>query len=763
MVEGRGFSPEIMMRIRQTVQEQPELNRAALSRLVCQWLNWRRPDKTWAEMSCRVALQKLAQRNLILLPLPRRVCHPRKPVQPSSVLSEHEPLECELQELGLLELVPVRGSSEQSRLWKEMIAGYHYAGYQPLVGAQMRYLIRCHKGWLGALGFSAAARQVAARDRWIGWSVPARRAHREELVCNSRFLILPWVKVKNLASHVLALCAKRLAADWRQAYGYRPLLLETYVEKERFNATCYRAANWIFVGCTAGRGRQDRECRSERSVKDIYLHPLSADWKRRLCREPPRKSRTWFPVGQPTHWAQEEFSTAVLGDRRLQQRLMCVAADFYDKPQANIPQACESRAKTKAAYRLLGHRKLSMSRILAAHTASTVERMHAESVVLAVQDTTTLNYSTHLATEGFGTIAYRKDRGRGLVLHDTLAVNPQGVALGVLDAQVWARNEKEFGKRARRKERSIEEKESRKWLLSFEAAAAAQRELPQTTVISVGDREADIYELFELAHSRADHPRLLVRAEQDRVLADEQGHLWAAVEALPIAAEQEVSVPRRRASEGQPAQPARIARLIVRFGAVEIKAPRNRPRLSALPLWAVLAQEVDAPAGIDPLEWMLLTTIEVRDADKAIEVLKWYTLRWQVEVYHRTLKSGCHIEERQLGSVPRLENCLAVDMVVAWRILYMTRLGRQTPELPCTVVFEDYEWKALHQYFSTDEPLPAEPPKLNTIVRLVGYLGGHLGRKSDGEPGTQSLWRGLCRVHDISQCWRKFSPLARAP
>lgn len=759
-MEGREFAAEVIVRIRQTVQEEPELSRAALSRLVCQWLNWRQANGKWREMSCRVALRKLAQRQLIVLPAPRHARPARQAIDHSPLLADKEEIACALKGLGPIELVAVQGQSQESRLWKEMVACHHYAGYQPLVGAQLRYLIRCRKGWLGALGFSAAARQVAARDRYIGWSARARRVHREEVVANSRFLLLPWVKVKNLATKVLALGVKRLAADWHRAYGYRPALLETYVDQERFRGTCYRAANWIHVGHTAGRGRQDRQCRAQRSVKDIYLYPLASDWQRRLCREPLLKHPHRGGEVVAGSWAQQEFA-AVRGDRRVQRRVASVAEAFYAQPQANIAQACGSRAKTKAAYRLFSHRKLSLTEVLGAHAASTVERMRTHPVVLAVQDTTTLNYSTQLATEGLGPIGYRKDRGQGLVVHDTVAFSTEGVALGLLDAQVWARDAKEFGKKARRKERSIEHKESRKWLLSFEAAASAQRELPDTVVVSVGDREADVYELFELAYSRADHPKLLVRAEHDRLLSEGQGHLWAAVEAQPIVAEQVVRVPARRARASTPAQPPRTARLAIRFTAVELKPPR--PGLGVLPLCAVLAKEVDAPAGSQPLQWMLLTTLEVNDVAGAIEKLKWYAQRWQIEVYHRTLKSGCRIEQRQLGTAARLENCLAIDMVVAWRILYMTRLGRQAPELPCTVVFEDYEWKALYQYFHPNEPLPTQPPRLNPVVRLVGQLGGHLGRKSDGEPGPKSLWLGVTRLHDISDCWLRFSPLARPP
>jgi hypothetical protein len=764
-VEGREFCAEVMERIRQTVEERADLSRAELSRLVCEWMNWRQPNGAWAAMSCRVALGKLARRQAVDLPRARSVRGQRRCVEASGQLDAGNAIECDLRDLGPIELVVVRGAGEYAQLWKEMIAHHHYIGYQPLVGAQVKYLIRCARGWLGALGFSAAARHVAARDRFIGWSVAARRAQREMVVANTRFLILPWVRVENLATKVLALSTKRLGRDWRETYGYRPVLLETYVDRERFHGTCYKAANWMHVGRTSGRGRQAAKQPAASggpapcSVKDIYLHPLSADWQRRLCREPLVSGRREALPAQRS-WAAQEFG-AVPCDERVQRRVVRVAEAIYAQPQAPLPQACGSRAATKAAYRMLDHSKLSLPKLLAAHAASSLERMRAHRVVLAVQDTTTLNYSTLLSTEGLGPIGYQKERGTGVVVHDTVVFTPEGVALGVLDAQVWARNEQEFGKKATRKQRPIEQKESRKWLLSFEAAAAAQRVLPQTTVVSVGDREADVYELFELAHSRADHPELLVRAEQDRVLLDGHAHLWATVMAQPVAGEQAVHVPARRARGAKGAQPARTARLAIRYAAVTLAPPRSG--LSSLPMWAVLAKEVDPPEACEPLEWMLLTTLAVTDLEQAVEKLQWYAQRWQIEVYHRTLKSGCLIEDRQLGTVARLENCLAIDMVVAWRILYMTRLGRSTPDLPCSVVFEDFEWKALLQYYRPNDPLPAEPPPLQPFVRTLAGLGGFLGRKGDGEPGATTIWRGLSRLHDISHCWLQFSPAARAP
>jgi len=759
-MEGREFPAAVVERIREAVSERPEMSRAELSRLVCTWMSWRQPNGQLAAMSCRVALAKLARRGIVELPKARSVPGRRRPVRSSGRLKAEERIECDLEEVGTIELVAVHGECEFAALWKEMVGRYHYLGEGPLVGAQRRYLVRCRQGWLGALAFSAAARHVAARDRFIGWSVAARRANRHLVVANSRFLILPWVRVANLATKVLALSRERLGRDWRERYGYWPVLLETYVDSTRFRGTCYKAANWQPVGCTSGRGRRAAKGAAPGAIKRIFVQPLAADWQRRLCREPldDRAARWRPPVGEG--WAAREFAR-VRCDERVRRRVAQVAEAFYAQPQAALPQACGSRAATKAAYRMLDHKKLSLGEVLAAHATSTLERLREQRVVLAVQDTTTLNYTGLQATEGLGPIGYRKQGGRGLLLHDTVVFSPQGVALGVLDAQLWARGTDEHGKKHRRKQRPIEQKESRKWLRSFEAAAAAQRVLPQTTVVSVGDREADVYELFELAHSRADHPQLLIRAEHNRLLHDSGEHLWAVVERQAPAGEQEVHVPVRSARGSNGRQPARSARLAIRFAAVQLAPPR--PGLRPLPMWAISATEIGAPADTEPLQWRLLTTLAIDDLAQASEKLQWYAQRWQIEVYHRTLKSGCAIEERQLGSVPRLENCLAIDMVVAWRILYMTRLGRSTPELPCSVVFEDFEWKALLQYRRPNEPLPDRPPGLQSFIRLLASLGGFLGRKGDGEPGATTIWRGLSRLHDISHCWLQFSPAARAP
>ncbi len=702
-------------------------------------------------MSCRVALLKLDRGGHLSLPEPGvRNWAVVQGERSTLSLPEIESLRCGLKTLGEIQLVLVESKNRPlSRFWNDLIQTYHYLGAGPLCGAQVRYLIESSVyGWIGGSAFSAAAWRVAPRDRWIGWSEEARKANLGKVVCNSRFLLVP--RVAHLASHVLSLCARRVRQDWVERYGVRPMLLETYVERDRFEGTCYRSANWCHVGATQGRGRMDRDRAYSAPIKDVYVYPLQRNARKELCVEPqpkPIRCRS-REAGVAQDWAEEELGEAQIGDRRLSKRLVNIAQAFYARPQANIPQACQTRAETKATYRFFDHPETSMEKTLAPHSEATLSRISREEVVLAVQDTTSLNYTAHPATQNLGPIGYRLDRGVGLILHSTLAFNREGTPLGLLDVQCWARDAADFGKKKRRHSVPIEQKESYKWLLSFRKVAEAQKRCPKSTLVSVGDREADIYELFELALSDPTGPKLLIRAEQDRLLAEGQGHLWEKVAQQEVAGIQEIQVPRQKN------RPARVARLEVRFAKVTLKPPQRKKGRNELTLWAVWAREAEEPAEGERIEWMVLTTCPVNTFDEAIEKLAWYTIRWGIEIFHRTLKSGCKVEERQLGHADRIETCLAIDMVVAWRIFHLVKLGRETPDVPCSVFFEEAEWKALVAYVTQNPKPPDKPPTLREAMRMVATLGGFLGRKGDGEPGTKSLWLGLQRLDDLSSMWK---------
>ncbi len=736
-IEGHEIGEAVVQHIRRRVQEDAALTRTGLSREVAGWLGWRDARGRLRDMSCRVVLLKLARRGLIELP-------PAQPVSFAPAVDasagERVAIDSTLAALGPVALVRVTERA-QSRTWRALMA-QHPLGAGPLCGAQLRYLVGCQIGYLGALSFSAPARHLRAREAFIGWDDASRRAGLQRIVNNSRFLILPSVKVPHLASHVLGLAARRLLQDWQSVYGVRPVLLETFVDPGQ-RGTCYRAANWTEIGQTCGRGRQDRRHTLGGRSKRIFVRPLARHWQRALVG--PDAPSAGSARSVPADWAEREFGPVGLPDTRLQRRLLTLARDFYARPCANVPQACGSRAKTKAAYRFFDHPSMKMQDLLAGHYQATAERLQHEPVVLAVQDTTSLNYTMHVATAGLGPIDNRVDGPQGLELHSTLAFTPTGVPLGLLDVQCWARDAQDFGKKVRRHRTPTAQKESAKWLRSYQATVTVAARSPATQIVSVGDREADLYALFELAAQTEHGPGLLVRARHNRTLAHEQQRLWPTLASQAVAGQIQLAVPR------QGARKARHAKLEIRYAQVDLKAPVHPPRGQApLPVWAVLATERQAPDGVKPLEWMLLTTAPVTSTEEAVEKLQWYAQRWNIEVFHRTLKSGCRIEDRQLAQADRLEACLAIDLVVAWRIQRLTKLGREVPQAPCSVYFEAPQWRALMIFTNPDAVAPDAPPTLHQAMHRVAALGGFLGRKGDGEPGTQTLWRGLQRLDDIT-------------
>ena len=280
---GRLFSEQEMRLIRAIIAEDPNRHRFALSQVVCERLHWRRANGQLKDMSCRVAMLRMHRDGLIPLPAPRRrhsngTLHRRRTPQAEPEL----PIIARVDALPALQVRPLADQRE-AQLWREYVDRYHYLGYTPLPGAQMRYLVTSQRRVLAVVGFGASAWKAAPRDRFIGWSVAQREARLQLVVNNARFLILPWVQVRNLASTVLARSSRRLPDDWQARYGYRPLLLETFVQSDRFPGTSYRAANWIHVGQTQGRGKLDVHKTYALPRKDIWLYPLRRDFRRRLC------------------------------------------------------------------------------------------------------------------------------------------------------------------------------------------------------------------------------------------------------------------------------------------------------------------------------------------------------------------------------------------------------------------------------------------------------------------------------------------------
>ena len=735
-------------RVRRLAAENPDMLRTQLADRVCDEFGFMDSRARRQSSGCLKALRVLESRGLVSLPAPRTTPGRSRPRRLEVEVPAPEDLPSEVGQVAGLELVLVR-TDEQMRTWNTLLQD-HPRGAGPLVGRQLRYLIGSDHGWLGGLGFAAAALHLDARDRWIGWELETRRAHLDRVVGMSRFLIRPSVQCRNLASRVLSLVMKRVSEDFEAWYGYRPLLVETFVDTEKFSGTCYRAANWIRVGATRGRGRQDREAKHRQSIKDIFLYVLADDFRTQLGLSA-RQGLGPLPLSaclETDSWTEDEFGGAPVGDVRLSRRLVHSATVHAEKPGMSFPEAAGGdRALVKGHYRFLDQpdeSAVTMENILKPHRAQTQRRMKAEKTVLCIQDGTDLNYTGAAECEGLGVIGSNQTgaKSRRLHLHSTLTVTDEGVPLGVLRAQCWAPGGRQDGRRAR--DVPIEEKESYCWILAMRDCETVAAEMPHTKIVQVMDRAADFLELFDQWRRGAQRTDLLVRAQFNRRTTAET-KLFDGVRAstprlqFQLEVSRESRRPKKSKQKARPGHKARVAQMTLRYERVELRPPRYLSDMDPLPVWIVHVVEEQPPDGKKPVEWFLLTTLEITSPEQAQRVLDWYCLRWRIEDWHRVLKTGCRIEELRNDSAERIKRAVAIYLVVAWRVMLMTLLGRECPDLPCEVLFTDLEIEVLEAFGRMRRDL--RPPRnLGDAVRLVARMGGYLGRKTP--PGHKVMWSG---------------------
>jgi hypothetical protein len=452
-------------------------------------------------------------------------------------------------------------------------------------------------------------------------------------------------------------------------------------------------------------------------------------------------------------WLREEFSGIDLGDARLDRRLMKTAELLGKSPVSPINEACGDWASTQAAYRLFDNGKASPEAIREPHIAATVKRMMAcEGPVLIIQDTVFFSYGQHPKTRGLGPIGTSNAaHDRGLIMHDALAFTASGVPLGILSQTIWARNEvpeEEFVEKVMRVRcTAIEEKESSKWLVALrETVARTPRGIDGVTL---ADRESDFFEFLTAAKELG--ARYVIRARRDRKLVPEDSAGWEglmeALAAAPVLGTLEVAIP----SNGK--RKARTAEVTVKAAQVTIEPPprrghaRDSGSTEPITVRVIGATENAAPKGQEAISWVLLTNLLVPDFEAARQKIGWYAKRFTIEMWHKVLKSGCRVEDCLLETAERLARYLSVFSIIAVRLMHVAYLARVQPELSATEVFSCAEIEALHIRVHKSLP-PAKSPTLREVVRLIGRVGGHLGRKCDGEPGMTVLWRGWMRLYE---------------
>ena len=647
-----------------------------------------------------------------------------------------------------LRIDPVAKPAERA-LWNTLVAREHPHGITTFAGCQVRYLVGSAHGWLGAAGLSAAALRVAARDRWVGWDDEGRRSHLERVACLSRFLIRPSVRCPHLASHVLGRILRRLPGDFEERYGFRPYLVESFAD-EGYDGTCLRAANFLYVGRTAGRGRQDREHRRAKAVKTVFVYELERSWRRKLGVRHVDHAPSLEP-GEGLNaqdWAHNEFGGAPLGDKRLSARLVKSAGLLaaYPGHKINAAPGADNTA-VNAFYRMVeapAESQLTPANILAPHRERSIQRMRAQRTVLAIQDGTDLSFARRPGCDGLQLIGKNQTQATslGLHMHATLAVTGTGLPLGVLETgfdPVKALSKEEEKRR-----------KTQRWFEAFNGIADAAREVGgKTRVISVCDREADCFELFDVQRRRA-RVDLLVRAKHDRVLGKGQPKLFATMSGgAPdgmVDVEVEGLTARAKSSrkKARPARHKRLAGCELRFRRVTLPATAAVPGAQPVTVHGVHVREVAPPDGEDPVQWFLLTTVKVKTAQEAADIVGFYLQRWRVEDFFRVLKSGCRVEFLLFRTADRLQRAIAINAVIAWRIMVMTLLGRQVPDCEPQLMFTDQELGFLRDY--ANRYGLKVPNRLGDAVRLVAHLGGYRDRKHDPDPGHQIMWHGQTRL-----------------
>ncbi len=475
-------------------------------------------------------------------------------------------------------------------------------------------------------------------------------------------------------------------------------------------------------------------------------------------------------------WAACEASSADFGDKRLDLRMSQVLSALGNHPNVSIPAACNGCAEMHGAYRFFDNDKVTFEAVLAPHVQKSIQRMRAQPVVLLVQDTTAINLSR--PTQPVVGVGDLNRTRQGLLLHVMQAYTVDGTPLGTVWAKYINRTDGTMHaprayKKRHRKQKAIEEKESVRWLEGIRTARGLAGQFPQVQLVCIADSEGDIYEC--LAETRIEPgttaARLdwIVRGCYDRALANHQAdgqdeqHLRERLLASKLLYRVDLKV-RGRAAMTQvdtrarnKAREPREARLEVRAARVTLRPPARRGG-SLLPVEVniVLVHEPNPPAGEEAVQWMLITTLPIEKPVQVRRIVEYYCARWNIELLFKTLKSGCRVEERRFEHVERILPCLAMYLTIAWRTLFVCRMGRECPDADCELLFEPSEWKAVWAAVTGSKP-PRKRPRLSEMVRLVAQLGGYVESKKN-EPGSQTIWVGLQRMYDLAWAWDSFGP-----
>jgi hypothetical protein len=455
-------------------------------------------------------------------------------------------------------------------------------------------------------------------------------------------------------------------------------------------------------------------------------------------------------------WVSSEFDGIDLGDQRLNTRAKCILDNLYATPGRTIPQNFRTWGEIKACYRFFNNSHVDESKIFTPHYSHTLQRIKQNSTILCIADTTSVNYTSKKSMNGKGSIGTNVD---GLWIHPTIAVTPERLNLGLVDVNFYVRKE---SVKEHRNKRSIEEKETFRWINSYRRVNQLALDNPESHFVYVADREADIIELLNEALdskiNNINYADIVIRLKHNRLIdeIDQDGR-------RPLQIKEKL---QKANSVGEisyylPATHDRKSRQVTQIlksiNVVIKPHEKSGKRKSPTTINIVMAMEtLESAKNEDPLIWMILTTLPAETYTDVCLVLDYYLSRWEIEVFFKVLKSGCKVEERYLHSVDNMKSLIAFFMIISWRIMYVMMLGRNCPEISCEHIFEEAEWKSVYKILNKKCALPANPPKLQELIVMIATLGGYIPNNSAPPPGITVMWRGMCRMNDFALAWEAF-------
>lgn len=452
-------------------------------------------------------------------------------------------------------------------------------------------------------------------------------------------------------------------------------------------------------------------------------------------------------------WVRNELVGIELGDKRLNKRVLNLLEAASKQPQSSLNTMFHTRKETQACYRFFSNDLVTESKILEPHLKQTQKRVRQHPVVLCPSDTTSLNYTTRKTLEDSDYIS--SNNAQGFFMHTTIALTPDRLHLGIIDQKFWAREKQKKTRSSKERERMIlEEKESYRWLEAYRSCGELAKNSPKTKFVYITDREGDIFEIFhEKENIDVD---FIVRSQHNRTVypSDEKSNkLFEAIENSKKLGEISFEIIKREDNS------KRQVHQTIQTGTFEIKSrygadvPLQKAKINVIYL-----KEFDVPEGEEPIIWRLLTSLPVSTQEEVELVISYYLCRWEIEVFFKTFKSGCKIEEKSLRSADRLYPLFNLFSIVAWRVNFLLHMSRITPDISCAYYFEESEWGAGYMAATRNKEPLTLPPTLSEMMGYIAKLGGHLGRKRDLPPGVKAIWIGICKLHNYADAWDLFGP-----